>query len=74
MYDQDVYVVLDQDVLKTSSKDKAKRRLQDVFKMSSSRRMFAGFQHVSLKPKLTQKYFPNHGGIYIIWHLIKFCI
>ena len=25
------------------------------------------FQHVSLKLKFSQKYFPNHGGIYIIW-------
>ena len=23
------------------------------------------FRHVSLKSKFTQKYFPNHGGIYI---------
>ena len=38
MYDQDEYVDLDEDVLKTSSEDKDQRRLQDVF----IKRMFAG--------------------------------
>ena len=37
-YDQDKYVDLDEDVLKTSSEDKDQRRLQDVF----IKRMFAG--------------------------------
>ena len=37
-YDQDEYVDLDEDVLKTSSEDKDQRRLQDVF----IKRMFAG--------------------------------
>ena len=53
-YDQNEYIGLDQDVfwrrisianmfvLKTSSEDEDKRRFQDVFKTSSSRRMFAG--------------------------------
>ena len=36
------YCRLDQDVLKTSSEDEDKTRLQNVFKTSSSRRMFAG--------------------------------
>ena len=38
MYDQDEYVDLDEDVLKTPSEDKDQRRLQDVF----IKRMFAG--------------------------------
>ena len=38
MYDQDEYVDLDEDVLKTPSDDKDQRRLQDVF----IKRMFAG--------------------------------
>ena len=42
MYDQDEYIGLDQNVLKTSSEDEDERRLQDVFKTSSSRRNFAG--------------------------------
>ena len=33
-------------VLKTSSEDKDERRLQDVLKMSSSRRMFAGISYL----------------------------
>ena len=37
-YDQDKYVDLDEDVLKTSSEDKDQRRLQDVF----IKKMFAG--------------------------------
>ena len=37
-YDQDEYVDLDEDVLKTSSEDEDQRRLQDVF----IKRMFAG--------------------------------
>ena len=28
---------------------------------------FRVFQHIWLKSKFTQKYFPDHGGIYIIW-------
>ena len=40
-YDQDEYIRLDQDVLNTSCEDKDERRLQYVFKTSSSRRMFA---------------------------------
>ena len=40
-YDYGEYIHLDQDVLKTSSEDEDKRPLQDVFKMSSSRRMFS---------------------------------
>ena len=63
-YGQDKHTGLDQDVLKTSSEDvrlrrtysswsarledENERRLQDVFKMSSSRRMFAG------KPNFTK--------------------
>ena len=41
-YGQDEYIGLEQDVLKTSSEVKDERRLQDIFKASSSRRMFAG--------------------------------
>ena len=32
MYDQDEYVGLDEDVLKTTSEDEDQRRLEDVFK------------------------------------------
>ena len=42
MYEVGEYIRLDQDVLKTSSEDKDERHLQDIFKTSSSRRMFAG--------------------------------
>ena len=41
---QQTFVGLE-DVLKTSSEDEDERRLQDVFKTSSSRRMFAGSVH-----------------------------
>ena len=76
---QDEYIGLDQDVLKTSSGDLwliriylfSSRRLQDVFKTSSSRRMFAGIQVGVTVNKYSQKkvlpdyfllvkkYFPN---------------
>ena len=47
-YDQGEYIGYNQDVLKTSSEDEDERRLQDVFKTSLSRRMFAGifFFHI----------------------------
>ena len=47
-YEYSEYVCLDQDVLMTSSEDEDERRLQDVFKTSLSRRMFAGifFFHI----------------------------
>ena len=41
-YEYSEYVCLDQDVLKTPSEDVDKRCLQDVFRTSSSKRMFAG--------------------------------
>ena len=41
-YEYSEYVCLDQDVLKMSSEDEDKRCLQDVFRTSSSKRMFAG--------------------------------
>ena len=37
-----IYIRLGQDVLETSSEGEEERRLQDVFKRSSSRRMFGG--------------------------------
>ena len=42
MYDQEKYTGLNQDVLKMSSEDEDERYFQNVFKMSSSRRMFTG--------------------------------
>ena len=41
-HDQDDYIDLDQDVLKTSWRCLLKTKTKDVFKTSSSRRMFAG--------------------------------
>ena len=43
-YGQDKYIGLDQDVLKTSWRRLLKTKTKDVFKTSSSRRMFAGNQ------------------------------
>ena len=42
-YDWGKYIRLDQDVLKTSAEDEDERRLQDIFKTSASRPMFAGY-------------------------------
>ena len=41
IHNQGEYIRLDQDVLNISSQDEDESR-QDIFKMSSSRRMFAG--------------------------------
>ena len=41
----DEYIRLNQDVLKTYSEDEDEIRLQDIFKTSSLRRMFAGRVH-----------------------------
>ena len=56
MYGQDEYIGLDQDVLKTSSEDEDERRLQDVFKTSSSRRMFAGLYYICYIESAKQKF------------------
>ena len=48
-HDQCEYFRLDQDVLKTASEDKDERSLQDVFKTSSFRQMFAGWCIKNLK-------------------------
>ena len=55
MHDQDEYIGINEDVLKTSSEDEDQRRLQDVFKTPSSRRMFAGFDAIQLF--LSKQYF-----------------
>ena len=44
-YEYSEYVRLDQDILKTSWRRLLKTKSKDVFKTSSSRRMFAGFRH-----------------------------
>ena len=54
-----------EDVLKTYSEVKDERRLQDAFKMSSSRRMFAGKSSkisigTVMKNPLMLKFFPDH--------------
>ena len=38
-----------EDVLKMSSEDEDERRLQDIFKISSSRRMFGGYIHLLIR-------------------------
>ena len=53
-YDQDEYIDLDQDVLKTSSEDEDERGLQDVFKTSSSRRLFAGLQRCKINNSFSE--------------------
>ena len=42
MYDYNQYIRLDQDILKTSPEDEDGRHLQDAFKTSSLRPIFAG--------------------------------
>ena len=61
-YEYSEYVCLDQDVLMTSSEDEDERRLQDVFKTSLSRRMFAGifFFHILCYYSSHYKHLESH--------------
>ena len=61
-YGQDEYIGLDQDALEISSENEDERRLQDVVKTPSSRRMSGGFifcciatKRSSFKPKSSSK-------------------
>ena len=58
-------IPLDQDVLKTSSKDKDERRLQPVFKASTSRRVFAG---------LIISLWQRNDTYLILFHLVVFSL
>ena len=57
-------------LIKTSSEDEDQRRLQDVFKTSSSRRMFAGWELLQHSPTIWITYIP----ILKIWRFFIFII
>ena len=66
---EDVLKTSSEDIFKTSSEDEDERRLQDVFKMSWSRRMLAGSSHRVLYLKFSSSY-----DICIIYlHVIEAC-